>query len=822
MTSLSPAGSKTISWKLWLLGAVATLVMLAPWWRHHRYLRDFYDYGLVMAAVGRIEAGERPYVDFVTPIQTGVFLFNGWAEHLGDGTFQAMTRGAVALTLVSMALVLGMLGRRWPVGPAVALAAAFVAMAAAQHTIIWHNTLGALCIAIAACSAAVAPVWSRGRWPWHLLTALALAVGGITKLNSHLIAVTGVAAWALYAGFQRRAAWPRVLATLGAVVLFGLVAPVAFELIWTQASPRVWWDNVVALPFSSRSGDFAAAMEWKFYFSTRHDYYGELPVPQLGGLGVLVTAVFAITGVRSLGARQSGWVVAAALFAAGSGAGLLATNYEIAYVAMGAWFALLAALWLGFGLRSAGPAFHLGLVLPAMLVGALAWHSAWRGQRSQFGYSSAARADYRPGEVIAPDFHYLRGTFVPPETAMSMQAAAAWRATRPESARPAVFYGPGLEWLERPWPTLKLPNMPLWMHGGTSYGPDEERRLFAAFSGAGPYQHILVPEARDYWGPLVAPHLKDKHEMKRVGPVWFRYDKLPAGIVSWRPLEFLRGFGGNANSMQLESCMELQTLRDGRTFLGVARGQGELRLLAPSYRLQVEAVLRRVAGASDATDGKVRFEAFSVAGGNSYPRGIVELGLDEGQDEQVLVMPVDSGGSPLRFVVTVPAGLEGRVVAGWRAVNVLHSVDGPEAPSVLRSGARDIHPADTDMRASLLPADWNRAEVHLRDVHPASQGVELRPGGEIWIRLTGMFSEIRGVATTAGRTPGSVDPVLRVLFFKGAKLEVLAQSAIREPERDFAFRGWSAERDGWLVITLEPYPTSPAVYLRLTAMKQAD
>jgi hypothetical protein len=51
---------------------------------------------------------------------------------------------------------------------------------------------------------------------------------------------------------------------------------------------------------------------------------------------------------------------------------------------------------------------------------------------------------------------------------------------------------------------------------------------------------------------------------------------------------------------------------------------------------------------------------------------------------------------------------------------------------------------------------------------------------------------------------------------------VLAQSAIREPERDFAFKGWSAELDGWLVIMLEPSPTSPSVYLRLTGMKKMD
>ncbi|WP_069962156.1 hypothetical protein [Lacunisphaera limnophila] len=529
MTSPSPTGRNLIPWQAALLGAAAALVLLGPWWKHHGYLRDFYDYGLVMAGVGRIDAGERPYVDFVTPIQTGLFLFNGWAEQLGDGTYQAMTRGAAVLTVLAVVGVLGIYARRWGAGAAAALAAAFTAMTAAQHTIIWHNTLGALCIAVAAGSAAVAPVWTRAQWPWHLLTAAALVIGGLTKLNAHLVAVAGVVAWALYAGSQRRATWSEVAATLSGVALCAVVIPVAVELLWTRADVPTWWYNVVALPFSSRSGDLATMLDAKFYFAVHHDYYGALPVPQVGALGLAVTAAFAVTGIRQRGRGQAGWVVASALFAAAAGAGLLATNYEIAYVAMGAWFALLAALWVGFGLRSSGVAFYGGLLGPALLVGVLAWLSAWEGQRSQFGYSRAARSEYRAGEAIGADFAYLRGTSVPPETAQSMQVAAARRAAQPAADRTRVFYGPGAEWLERIWPTYQMPGMPLWMHGGTSYGAAEEERLHEALSAGGPYLHVIVPEARDHWGPRIAPLLAGKYELKRMGPVWFRYDQLPRG-----------------------------------------------------------------------------------------------------------------------------------------------------------------------------------------------------------------------------------------------------------------------------------------------------
>jgi hypothetical protein len=93
---------------------LASILALAPWWRNHRFLRDFYDYGLVMAGVGRIATGERPYVDFLTPIQTGTFLFNVWAEKLGDGTYQAMTQGAALLIILSVFVLAGILYRRFP------------------------------------------------------------------------------------------------------------------------------------------------------------------------------------------------------------------------------------------------------------------------------------------------------------------------------------------------------------------------------------------------------------------------------------------------------------------------------------------------------------------------------------------------------------------------------------------------------------------------------------------------------------------------------------------------------------------------------------
>jgi hypothetical protein len=804
----------------WLLGALLALVLLAPWWRNHHYLRDFFDYGLVMSGVGRIGAGERPYVNFVTPIQTGLFIFNGWFERMGGGDFQAMTLGAAGLILLMLPVLFVLLVPRVPWVAALLLAAALTAMTASQHTILWHNTLGTFCIAVAALGAARAPAWRRGDWPWHLLTWSALLVGGITKINAHLVAVCGVVAWALYAGGAAGAGWRRVGIALLGVLGFGLVAPVCVELAWTGATFRQWWHNVVALPFGSRSGDLAAVLDWRFYFSTRHGYYGALPVPQLGALGVLLTGYFFLEAHRRHGFPRSLWAGGAALFAAGAGAGLLATNYEIAYVALGAWFALIIALWIGFGLPLEGGRFRLGVVAPVLLVGGLAWHSAWIGQRSQFGYSGAPRSEYVSGDRIAPDFRYLRGTFVPPEIARAMAATVAWRAALPPAERPAVFYGPGLEWLERPWPAHKVPGLPLWMHGGTSYGPAESARLLQALSPDGPYANVLVPEAWDHWEPLVEAELAGKYLRHRLG-VWMYYAKLPPGCVSWRPWAFLNAFGGNANSTVLRSAMELQAMADGRGFLGVTRGTGEMTLPVPTYRAQAEAVLCRRRGAKGPVPAKVHFEVHSVAGDERYPRWSADLGLAEDQEELVVPFPLDCGGLPLRFAVTIPPELDGVVMAGWRALKILHAADGPESPLKMHPETGEARLADEAERQALLPAGWAPPAIYVRDGALHGDQLVLQAGGELWIRLAGAYAEITGRATIPADAAIKAEPVVRIFYAKGAKLDILTQGVVGAGTRRFDFRGWSAEPGGWLVIAVDPGPHAAPVAIRLLAVKPA-
>lgn len=143
-------------------------------------------------------------------------------------------------------------------------------------------------------------------------------------------------------------------------------------------------------------------------------------------------------------------------------------------------------------------------------------------------------------------------------------------------------------------------------------------------------------------------------------------------------------------------------------------------------------------------------------------------------------------------------------------------------PAALQSGASDAELVRDAIRKALLPPDWNPSAVYVRDGHLGPRGFELSPGGEIGIRLSGLLTEIAGIATVAEDIPMPVDPVVRVFYYKGPKLDGIVNAAIRAANRQLEFKAWLAERDGWLVVTLDRDSSTPAVVIRFTAVKSAD
>lgn len=799
----SPAGPTTFKWQSWLLVALVTMLALAPWWRNHGYLRSFFDYGVVMGGIGRIDDGQRPYVDFITPIQTGWYVLNGLAEKAGDGTFQAMTLSGAACILISLAVLLWMLSRRWPLPVAALMVGSLVFASVSQHTLLWYNSWGVVLLAVVAWGGAIAPVLRRADWSWHAFVAVALFLGGINKINMQLLALALAGAWAVRAGLTGRSGWGRVFAT--AIFYFACaILPVLAEMAWTGASFAQWWHNVVALPAANRSGMVFEAFSINFLIKPIHDYYGPLLLEK-GGLICAIATVLTVAAILRKNWRETGWLekflplVCGAVALLG-GAVLLTTNMDIAYIGQGGWFVLLIALWLGYDLPARGAWFYGTMVAPVILVGSLAWWSAWQGQRSQFGHSREPRSDYADGTQAGPEFGYFRGTLMPGETVESLRLVAQWRQSLSAERRRRHFFGPGTEWAAHIWPAMWTPGLPIYLHADNSLGAAEAARLFAVISG-GELEGITVSHVLDLWPERERDYLMHRYVQRPLGAMFSVYDKISGG-VSGLPVWFTRAFGGNTDSRFLVSDVPLQNRDTWRKFLGVTAGRGAMLLTVPTNRLEGEVVLRRLPGAprtAAAADFKIYAQPNATTRFERWSRH-VELPAD--QDEVLVHYAIDSSHLPTAFTVEIPPALDGIAAAGWRGPKIQHTgQDGPDEPAWFFRGDAPVVRMDEAALAQLLPAGWRPVAAFMHDGKVTDHGIELAAGGEIWLRVRGMVSAFAGTAVMA--PPGHA-PMVRGIWYSGGRLEVFTETLARESDRTAEFHSWCGEPGGWLVIALDP------------------
>lgn len=801
---------------------ILTLLALLPWWRNHAYLTDFYDYGLVVSGVGRVAAGERLYADIVSPIQSGIFLLNAAAEKMGGGTFQAMTWGGAYLTAFATAAFVLVLSRRWPVLAATGVAAGILFGSVVQHTIIWHNTVGVVCLAFVVWGAALAPILRRTDWPSHVLVLAGLWLGGINKLNFHFVALAVCCGWTLRAGLTGGENWRRVAGTLAGWLAAGLLLPLLTELIWTGATLADWWHNVVELPLASRASTLTQITTWKFYVASPHTYYGTLRLPQIGLVSAilpLVAGLAAWRGATRPGAGDKIILAVAVLLAVVAGAALHVTNNEIGYVGLAATLVLTTGLWLGFGLAPCGGYFWLGLVIPALLVGTVCWESAWRGQRSQFGHSRSSRETFLPAETADPAYAYLRGTKLPPEMHQALGDAATWLKTIEQRGLHPVFYGPGLEWLERIFPAVKPGPMPLLAQWGTTYGPRELTRLHRGLEDARIYPAVLSIHAWDAWTPETQTIFNFLFCQSSLGGLIDLRQRCLHASALCDSISFANNIAGNVAATLLDfdgTPMKPYFDTAQKPFLGVMRGEGRLSLHVPIRRLESEAIIHRLSEA----EGRSYFADFAIVGrANHEPRWSARIQLPAVQRDISVPFTAGGEGEPLDLIVTVPAAFEDQIAAGYRNPRITHTGEDAGPAPYLRSEKPADDLIETPPR--FIDGSWSPDKITVRRGSVTSSGAELRPGGELWLYNRAGLSELSGEIFSAPDSTGSATPVVRIVWYKAGRLQVLQQEGLSDPKGKVHFRAWSAEPEGWFGILSDPVSGGAPVTVRILKAETA-
>jgi hypothetical protein len=384
--------------------------------------------------------------------------------------------------------------------------------------------------------------------------------------------------------------------------------------------------------------------------------------------------------------------------------------------------------------------------------------------------------------------------------------------------RERVFYGPGCEWLEHVWPVRKVRGMGLI--AGAFDGTREQALFHDAVLAGKTYRYIVLPEAWDSWPADTAGELSRSFLKQRIGPGYFLYQKLPTGALSARPLEHFNQVGGNVDSTRvIVSQLQHYRMSDGRGFLGTSESAGEMELQAPGYRAAGEAVLRRLRPGEGAQE-PVRFEVFALGDAVRYPRWSADLVLPETEDETVVPTgQIDASGLPLVFTVKIPDSLRGRVVAGWRAPSLLNTVASSGLPPLLQPGVSPLYAAGGDLIDGVLPGALREGPVHARNASLRDGRCLLPPGGELWIRLHGLFTKITLTASVLGESGEPDRPPVRVIYYKGGRLEFF-HPAPGETPGTFHYTAWSPEYDGWLAILVDPNPANPAMLVKIESAEK--
>jgi hypothetical protein len=460
-----------------------------------------------------------------------------------------------------------------------------------------------------------------------------------------------------------------------------------------------------------------------------------------------------------------------------------------------------------------------------VLLAVTAGESAWRGQRSQFGHSVAPRARYRDAGAVGAELAYFSGLRIPPEWADALGFIKATLPAPGSGGLRPVFYSQGLEWLERPFPAVKHRGLALWMFFGPVYGPKETAQLVKLLGVDSSLERYYIATPWTYLDPAVAKALSTQYVLQAtaglVGYWKRRPDAMPLEDVEHSlyalagtadGINLLNLLGGNIDpgsfSINRGDTVVVPATASSATVIGTTRGRLELLGKVRARRLRGEAVLRRTGSGQAGVEARF---AVRVPGADGS-RWSAAIRLEPGETERVLAFEIADPSEALQFVAELPADVPAPVVAGFCRLRILHATSDAVPPPRLRGVApADAAPDPAVFRQCFPGGNWKMVGLISRGASVVPEGLLLPAGAELWFKTEPMLPELRGELRRApSGAPGN--PVLRLVWRKGARIDLLVQEPLRDAAGALNFRGWNAETDGWFGLLVDPGPdTAPAL-----------
>lgn len=803
---------------LLLVLATATAI----WLRNRDILSDTYDYSSLITAAGKVEAGLKPYVDFRSTMQSACYLLSRGVELLAGRNYLGLTWGGLALSLGGALALAALLWRRCGPVLAATLAGAVTLAGFAPHVIIFYNPLGILCLAIVVFGLAhnFPPTAWRG---WSMgLVAAALFVAGTNKINFQALTVGLAGLSVLRAAVATGWSWRALLGWWVAIVGCGIIAPVGFELVWTGATPREWWFNVVELA-EARVGFISLVLDPQSYLAPTYTLHHHVLFEPLHtvGLGVLLaTAIIAwrhIERPSRVLARKA--VLGLCTVAAGIGGVLLTiTNIEIITVTSLGVFIGVIGVAIGFDIidRKAVRVLLTGAALLWMIVGG---YAAWAGGRVLYGRASTDRSTFVRLVNPPPSLAYMQGVRLDADLHESLLLTAReleqLRTERGNLSR--VLFGPTLEWLERAYPEAIMRGMPVWYDLGTSLRKSDGPWLRAHFAEKD-IDRVLLHPSWESWPEDFLAWLQTEFRTVPLGKVvklYERRDTIPQKIApttfsAQNPLALLDRTGS-----QIHVRMTRVPVDNPPAFQPSPWGEffgrsGAWTWAWPHAVRTVEGTLIATVNGNLTSPSSLTWRVIGDPHGAKTVLWSGQQTLAPDKTELRIPFRIEPNGQAVAFEIE---GADA-ITAGWRDLRILHVGDNPTEPAP--PGLILNTPAEAFTLSTGNPVWFRRPETSSLTDADAWQEAPF----ETWIPDNGLNAPWRATLEIKPSTEaGGTTPIIMLLWCKSGRLEIMNQFAPPVTKGAFTVQGGLPERGGMIGIVVRPIETGKPLNAELRVVR---
>jgi hypothetical protein len=452
---------------------VAIDVLFYFWTLNFNKLGNFYDYSILADAAGKLGAGLRPFRDFSSTLQSLPIWLARACELIFGARYLALAYGNLVLTLILFFVVLSYAKKVFPYFLALLISMAVCVASSLQHGIIWYNSIALLLLCAIALKCADLLRLRKIRTRDAIQVGALLLLMGLTKLNFDAVAV-GTSAFFALAGFVISLRSPGEHQTLKEIMLIGAIgaacciAPPFIEVSANGTNLSTWAREVVFTP-ASRAGGLAYVSSSAFYLKEWNPFY---PGTLLGGSVLFCLLVYGFIAYtvaakflenKKIEKRTDfqGLIIRLSIICLfwASTSVLILTNVEIeslclCYCLVGMVAMRISGLFPVDKYEKVLQTCSIVLAIYFLVIGgvSMARHSRISYRGNNFTNASQPTPT-GPG--------YLRGVVLSNQAAVRL--AMVEEVLKNDNGIP-VYWGPGLELMNRIQAGVVSPRFPLWYH----------------------------------------------------------------------------------------------------------------------------------------------------------------------------------------------------------------------------------------------------------------------------------------------------------------------------------------------------------------------